>query len=62
VLAPFLDAVRTEITTLTYARTAREIEVGPTRLGDQSAVIGLAALIVDTELDPREVDRLVTAG
>jgi predicted NBD/HSP70 family sugar kinase len=62
VLAPFLDAVRTEITTLTYARTAREIELGPTRLGDRSAVIGLAAHIVDTELDPREVDRLVAAA
>jgi predicted NBD/HSP70 family sugar kinase len=62
VLPPFLEALRTQVKTLTYARTAREIEVGPTRLGDQSAVTGLAALIVDTELDPREVDRLVATG
>lgn len=58
-LPPFLDAVREEIKQLTYARTARGIEVGPTLLGDQSGVMGLAALVVDTELDARAVDQLV---
>ena len=61
-LEPFLTAVRGEIQALTYARTARGIEIGPTVLGDESAVIGLAGLIVDTQLDAKGVDRLVAAG
>jgi glucokinase len=61
-LEPFLSAVRTEIQELTYARTARGIDIGPTVLGDESAVIGLAGLIVDTQLDAKGVDRLVAAG
>lgn len=61
-LDPFLDAVRSQIENLTYGRTARHIEVGPTRLGDESAVTGLAALVVDTELSVRRVDRLVAGG
>jgi predicted NBD/HSP70 family sugar kinase len=61
-LDPFLDAVRTQIEELTYARTARGIEVGPTVLGDHSVVIGLAGLIVDNQLDPQGVDRMVALG
>jgi hypothetical protein len=36
--------------------------VGPTVLGDRGTVIGLAALIVDQELSPESVDRLVSAA
>lgn len=63
-LPAFLDAACQEIQHLTYTRTAGGIEIGPTVLGDQSGVTGLAALVVDTELDARAVDRLVagTAG
>lgn len=60
-LPPFLDAVRSAIGTLTYPRTAREVYVGPTVLGDESAVTGLAALIVDTQLDAAGVDALVVS-
>jgi predicted NBD/HSP70 family sugar kinase len=61
-LEPFLDTVRHEIKALTYARTARHIEIGPSILGDEAVVTGLAALVVDTQLDVRGVDRLVAAG
>lgn len=61
-LEPFLQAVRESIQQLTYARTARAIHVGPMVLGDMAAVTGLAALIVDTELEPGEVDRLVATA
>lgn len=61
-LEPFLTAVRGEIQHLTYARTARGIEIGPTVLGDGSAVTGIAGLIVDGRLDAAGVDRMVAAG
>jgi predicted NBD/HSP70 family sugar kinase len=61
-LEPFLDTVRHEIKALTYARTAQHIEIGPSILGDEAVVTGLAALVVDTQLDVREVDRLVASG
>lgn len=60
-LPPFLDAVREEVRHLTYARTARGIDVGPTVLGELSAVTGLAGLIVDARLDAAGVDRMVAA-
>jgi predicted NBD/HSP70 family sugar kinase len=60
-LQPFLDTARDEITAMTYPRTARHIEIGPSILGDEAVVTGLAALVVDTQLDPRGVDRLVAA-
>lgn len=61
-LPQFLDAVGEEISHLTCARILRGIEIGPTVLGDESGVMGLAALIVDTELDAPAVDRLVADG
>jgi predicted NBD/HSP70 family sugar kinase len=61
-LPPFLDAVRGEIKHLTYARTAKGIEVGPTVLGQLSGVTGLAGLIVDAHLDAAGVDRMVAAA
>jgi predicted NBD/HSP70 family sugar kinase len=61
-LEPFLDTVRHEIKALTYARTAQHIEIGPSILGDEAVVTGLAALVVDTQLDVRGVDRLVASG
>jgi predicted NBD/HSP70 family sugar kinase len=60
-LPPFLDAVRDEVQHLTYARTATGIEVGPTVLGELSAVTGLAGLIVDARLDAAGVDRMVAS-
>jgi predicted NBD/HSP70 family sugar kinase len=61
VLEPFQAGVRSSFDELTYARTRRSVEVGPTVLGDRGAVIGVAALIVDQELSPESVDRLVAA-
>lgn len=61
-LPPLLDAVREAVGALTYARTAAGIHVGPTVLGDEAAVTGLAALVVDTELDATAVDRLVSSA
>lgn len=58
-LEPFVAAARAPIKDLTYARTAAEIDVGRTRLGEESAVTGLAALIADEALEPQAVDRLV---
>ncbi|HET6626528.1 MAG TPA: ROK family protein [Nocardioidaceae bacterium] len=58
-LAPFIEAARTPIKELTYARTAAGIDIGPTVLGQESAVTGLGALIVDEALSPRSVDALV---
>jgi predicted NBD/HSP70 family sugar kinase len=60
-LQPFLDRARDEIRAMTYPRTARHIEIGPSILGEEAVVTGLAALVVDTQLDPRGVDRLVAA-
>jgi predicted NBD/HSP70 family sugar kinase len=60
-LQPFLDTASQEIRALTYPRTSRHIEIRPSLLGDQAVVTGLAALVVDTQLDPRGVDRLVAA-
>lgn len=60
-LEPFLEAVRSAISTLTYPRTARHVHVGPTVLGEESAVTGLAALIVDSQLDVSGVDALVAS-
>lgn len=62
VLEPFQAGVRSSMDELTYARTRRSIQVGPTVLGDRGTVIGLAALIVDQELSPESVDRLVSAA
>ncbi len=61
VLDPFVDAARESILGLTYPRTAQEIHVGRTVLGDESAVTGLAAMIVDSALQPDAVDHLVAA-
>ncbi|HYO41140.1 MAG TPA: ROK family protein [Nocardioidaceae bacterium] len=61
VLQPFQDGVRTMLHDLTYARTARGIHIGPTRLGERATVTGVAALIIDQELSPGAVDRLVAA-
>lgn len=60
-LEPFVDAARRPIKELTYARTAEGIDVGQTVLGDESAVTGLAALLVDSALEPAAVDHLVAA-
>jgi predicted NBD/HSP70 family sugar kinase len=60
-LPPFLDAVRDEVQHLTYARTARCIEIRPTALGELSGVTGLAGLIVDARLDAVGVDRMVAS-
>jgi predicted NBD/HSP70 family sugar kinase len=60
-LDPFITAARERILNLTYARTAQEITIGRTVLGDESAVAGLAALIVDSALQPTAVDRIVAA-
>ncbi|HET7328207.1 MAG TPA: ROK family protein [Nocardioidaceae bacterium] len=61
-LEPFVDTARGSIKELTYARAAQGIAVGRTVLGDESAVTGLAALIVDSALEPTAVDHLVAAG
>lgn len=61
VLEPFQEGVRSSVDELTYARTRRSIHVGPTVLGDRATVTGVAALIVDQELSPESVDRLVAA-
>lgn len=61
-LEPFQEGVRSSIDELTYARTRRGIYVGPTLLGEEGAVTGLAALIVDRELSPDAVDALVAAN
>jgi predicted NBD/HSP70 family sugar kinase len=60
-LEPFLDTARREILGLTYPRTARHTEIGPSILGEDAVVTGLAALVVDTLLDAHSVDRLVAA-
>lgn len=61
VLPPFFDAARTNIQKLTYARTASRVEVGRTILGEEAAVTGLAALLVDTVLEPAAVDAMIAA-
>lgn len=61
VLEPFQEGVRSAVHDLTYARTARGIHIGPTLLGEQATVTGVAALIIDQELSPAAVDRLVAA-
>lgn len=61
-LEPFVEAARAPIKKLAYARTARGVEVGRMLLDDESAVTGLAALLVDTALEPSAVDHLVATG
>jgi len=62
VLEPFQAGVRSSVDELTYARTRRNIHVGPTVLGDRGTVTGVAALIVDQELSPESVDQLVAGA
>lgn len=57
----FIDAARQEIRSHAYARTARHVHVGPSVLGEEAAVVGLAGLVVDTRLSPEAVDGLVGA-
>jgi predicted NBD/HSP70 family sugar kinase len=61
-LEPFIEAARAPIHHLTYARTAAGIDVGPTALGEESAVTGLAAMIADEALAPQSVNGLVASA
>jgi len=55
----FVDAARRQIEAHAYARTARHVHVGTTVLGEESAVAGLAGLVVDSRLSAAAVDALV---
>lgn len=55
----FIDAARRQIEGHAYARTSRHVQVGPTVLGEESAVAGLAGLVVDSRLAAAAVDTLV---
>lgn len=55
----FIDAARAEIETHAYARTVRHVQVGPSVLGEDSGVVGLSGLVVDTLLSPPAVESLV---
>lgn len=60
-LEVFVGAARQQVASLAYARTARHVHVGPSVLGEESAVVGLAGLVVDTRLTPSEVDAIAGA-
>jgi glucokinase len=55
----FVEAARAPMASHTYARTAGHVTVGRTALGEESAVVGLAGLVVDSFLSPAAVDALV---
>jgi predicted NBD/HSP70 family sugar kinase len=59
-LEVFVEAARAPIATHAYARTADHVTVGRTVLGEESAVVGLAGLVVDSQLSPAAVDALVS--
>jgi predicted NBD/HSP70 family sugar kinase len=58
-LEVFVEAARAPIGSHAYTRTAGHVTVGRTVLGEESAVVGLAGLVVDSFLSPDAVDALV---
>ena len=49
-LPPFVDAVRDPLFQRVPARTARRLRLDRTVLADDSAITGLAALVLDAQL------------
>ncbi|MGY2093465.1 ROK family protein [Nocardia gipuzkoensis] len=60
VLPPFLEGLRRTIESNAHPSALRNLDLGPSQLGENGAFTGLAGLVADEMLSPETVDRMVT--
>ncbi|MEU6190889.1 ROK family protein [Nocardia sp. NPDC047038] len=61
VLPPFLEGVRRGVESNAHPSALRDLDLGPSRLGENGAFVGLAGLVADEMLSPATVDAMVAA-
>ncbi|MGW4090354.1 ROK family protein [Nocardia sp. NPDC004750] len=61
VLPPFLEGVRRGVESNAHPSALRDLDIGPSRLSENGAFVGLAGLVADEMLSPATVDAMVAA-
>lgn len=61
VLPPFLEGLRRTVEANAHSSALRNLDIGPSQLGENGAFVGLAGLVADEMLSPATVDAMVAA-
>lgn len=61
VLPPFLEGLRRTVEANAHPSALRNLDIGPSQLGENSAFVGLAGLVADEMLAPAMVDAMAAA-
>ncbi|MEU2030983.1 ROK family transcriptional regulator [Nocardia amamiensis] len=61
VLPPFLEGLRRTVESNAHSSALRNLDIGPSQLGENGAFVGLAGLVADEMLSPETVDAMVAA-